>query len=210
MNKIIFPFVLIALLVGGYFLYNNQIQENTNQTATTQTRNEDLLEERSTTSPIECTGTIIPELTEGPYYKSDSPENSNLYNEELPGEKIVLKGYVLDTNCQPITNAWLDFWQTDGNGEYDNEGYTLRGHQYTDENGMYTLTTVIPGEYPGRTPHIHVKVRAHEQSPIITTQLYIPGAERNTSDAIYNEALLMQLTDSDDGKQASYNFVVNN
>ena len=75
---------------------------------------------------------VTPSLTEGPYYKSGSPEQANLFQEGMPGTKIVITGYVYDTNCQPVANAWLDFWQADANGNYDNSGYTLRGHQYTD------------------------------------------------------------------------------
>jgi hypothetical protein len=64
------------------------------------------------------------------------------------------------SHSAPAANALLDFWQANPNGAYDNTGYTLRGHQYTDANGYYTLTTIVPGIYPGRTEHIHVKVQA--------------------------------------------------
>ncbi len=40
--------------------------------------------------------------------------------------------------------------------------------------GRYTLETIVPGEYPGRTQHIHVKVQA-PNGPILTTQIYFPG-----------------------------------
>jgi protocatechuate 3,4-dioxygenase beta subunit len=81
-----------------------------------------------------------------------------LLDESTAGEKLVISGYVLSTLCAPIAGAKLDFWQTDGNGIYDNTGYGLRGHQFTDSAGRYEITTVIPGIYPGRTAHIHVKV----------------------------------------------------
>jgi protocatechuate 3,4-dioxygenase beta subunit len=77
----------------------------------------------------------------------------------MPGEQLLVAGYVLDQNCQPIQNAWLDFWQADANGAYDNTGYVLRGHQFTDGQGRYYLETVLPGEYPGRPPHIHLKIQ---------------------------------------------------
>ena len=99
------------------------------------------------------------------------------------------------------------FWQADGNGEYDNEGYTLRGHQYTDENGKYMLVTVVPGEYPGRTPHIHIKVKSPSGQEI-TSQLFIPGVVKNRTDNIYDEALLMEVKDAKDGKIATFNFVI--
>jgi protocatechuate 3,4-dioxygenase beta subunit len=158
---------------------------------------------------VECSGRAIAELTEGPYYTADSPEVTNLYTENIPGTKIVLSGYVLDTDCKPLSNVWIDFWQADGEGNYDNSGYTLRGHQYTDSEGKYTLTTVIPGEYPGRTPHIHVKLRATQDSPVITSQLFLPDVAQNQTDSIFDESLIIALTNEANGKIGSYNFVVN-
>ncbi len=158
---------------------------------------------------IPCNGKPTIAEEEGPYYKEGSPQKSSLYNQSIPGKKFVLTGYVLDTNCNPLANVWLDFWQANGNGHYDNNGYTLRGHQYTDMNGKFTLTTVVPGEYPGRTPHIHVKVRASSSSPILTTQLYIPGLATNVHDAIYNPTLQMHnVTKTPDQASATFVFIV--
>lgn len=147
------------------------------------------------------------ELTEGPYYTPNTPERSTLYEEGMAGIKLTLVGYVYDTNCQPVANAWLDFWQADANGVYDNSGYTLRGHQYTDENGRYELVTVIPGIYPGRTEHIHFKVQA-PNGKIITSQLFFPGVTQNNEDGIYDASLLIVLQETSDGMSGQYNFVV--
>jgi len=147
-------------------------------------------------------------VTEGPYYKSGSPEASNLVNDGMQGQVITITGQVLDQNGQPVANAWLDFWQANASGAYDNSGYTLRGHQYTDANGYYTLTTVVPGLYPGRTEHIHVKVQA-PNGPALTTQLFFPGVAQNSRDSIYDQSLLLNVADNDDGMlSATYNFVV--
>jgi len=147
------------------------------------------------------------EVTEGPYYKTGSPEQVNLYRDGMAGTKLVVSGYVYDTNCQPVANAWLDFWQADGNGVYDNNGYTLRGHQYTDANGHFELTTVVPGIYPGRTEHIHVKVQA-PNGQVITSQLFFPGVSQNDSDGIYDASLLLSIQETGDGLQGQFNFVV--
>ena len=119
----------------------------------------------------------------------------------------MVTGYVYDTNCQPVANALLDFWQADASGNYDNNGYTLRGYQYTDANGRYQLTTVVPGLYPGRTEHIHYKVKAPD-GQVITSQLFFPGVVQNDSDGIYNESLLLSIRETSDGWQGQYNFVV--
>jgi protocatechuate 3,4-dioxygenase beta subunit len=92
----------------------------------------------------------------------------------MEGTRLILVGYVLDQNCNPLPNAWLDFWQTDARGEYDNEGYRLRGHQYTDAQGRYSLDTVLPGLYLSRPiEHIHVKVQP-QGGEVVTSQLYFP------------------------------------
>jgi protocatechuate 3,4-dioxygenase beta subunit len=151
-----------------------------------------------------------PGIEEGPYYKTGSPEKTRLFEPGVPGDRLTLTGYVYDQNFKPLPHAWLDFWQADGRGRYDNAGYTLRGHQYTDQSGKYTLETVVPGAYPGRTPHIHVKVRAKDSSPILTTQLFIPGIANNESDFLYKEVLLIKMHDSTDGKSASFDFILKN
>jgi protocatechuate 3,4-dioxygenase beta subunit len=158
-------------------------------------------------SPGTTSASVTPELTEGPYYKAGSPEQAGLYQDGMAGTKLIVTGYVYDANCQPVANAWLDFWQADANGNYDNSGYTLRGHQYTDENGRFQLTTVVPGLYPGRTEHIHFKVQA-PNGQIITSQLFFPGVAQNDSDGIYNPNLLLSLQETSDGLQGQYNFVV--
>ena len=122
--------------------------------------------------------------------------------------RLVLKGYVLDQDCRPVPGAWLDFWQADSQGVYDNTGYTLRGHQFADENGYYQLETVVPGIYPGRTEHIHFKVQA-PKGPVLTSQLFFPGVAQNQSDGIYNDALLIKvISESPEEVQATFNFII--
>jgi len=143
-------------------------------------------------------------LTEGPYYTPGSPERRSIVEPGTVGFPFTLTGQVLDTNCKPIAGAWLDFWQADGNGAYDNAGYGLRGHQFTDKDGGYRLETVMPGEYPGRTLHIHVKVKA-PGGPELTSQLFFHGAAGNASDRIFDTALVVTMTSAD---SAEFNFVV--
>ena len=149
-----------------------------------------------------------PNQTEGPYFKPNTPERTSLLDGGEPGTRLVVSGYVLTRDCRPVARALLDFWQADANGAYDNVGYRFRGHQFTDESGRYYLETVVPGLYPGRTRHIHVKVQAPNQ-PVLTTQLYFPGEPRNNTDRIFRQALLLAVEDVADGKAATFNFVLN-
>ena len=145
--------------------------------------------------------------TEGPYFKPRSPERASLIEPSVAGTKLVLVGFVLTTGCRPVANALLDFWQADGRGAYDNQGFRLRGHQYADAQGRYRLETVMPGEYPGRTPHIHVKVQP-PGGRILTTQLYFPDQPRNARDGIFRPELLMALADAPGGKSGRFDFVL--
>jgi protocatechuate 3,4-dioxygenase beta subunit len=162
----------------------------------------------STTSTTSGCGALTPATTEGPYYRAGAPERTEIFTPTTPGEPIMLSGYVYDTDCKPIAGARLDFWQADGQGNYDNQEFNLRGQQKTDATGRYVLYTVIPGEYPGRTPHIHVKVGATESSEILTTQLFIPGVASNSGDTIFDETLLVTMQDSEAIQSATFDFVV--
>lgn len=154
-----------------------------------------------------CNGVATQSQTEGPFYKAGSPERTSLRETGLSGTPLTVTGYVLSTTCKPIAHTLLDFWQADSNGNYDNTGFGLRGHQFTDNQGRYTLDTIVPGEYPGRTRHIHVKVQAPGQ-PVLTTQLYFPGVARNDSDGIFSPQLLMQVQQTTNGQVGTYNFFV--
>lgn len=148
-----------------------------------------------------------PAQTEGPFFTPNSPERTSLLEAGIAGTRLTVTGHVLGTDCSPIAGALLDFWHCDDAGVYDNVGYKLRGHQFADEAGRYTLETILPGLYPGRTRHIHVKAQAPNQ-PVLTTQLYFPGEPGNRQDGIYNPALEMAVTESGDGLAASFDFVL--
>lgn len=132
-----------------------------------------------------------PALSEGPYFTPRSPlRRSIVVPARAPGTRLTLSGRVLTTAGRPVARALVDFWQCDARGVYDNDGYRFRGHQFTDARGRYSLLTVVPGLYPGRTKHIHVKVQARGE-PVLTTQLFFPGVARNRSDGIFDVRCLV-------------------
>lgn len=118
---------------------------------------------------------------EGPYYVPGSPFRNILADRDEPGEHIVLKGTVYNTDCTtPVTDALVEVWQTDAAGKYHyrDEGYRLRGQMRTDDKGQYEFSTVKPGRYRimsgFRPAHIHLKV-THRDYETLTTQLYFRG-----------------------------------
>ena len=153
------------------------------------------------------TDDITPAQTAGPFYKPRSPERKSLLEAGIQGSRIVLEGLVRSTKCKPISGALVDFWQADGNGAYDTAGYRLRGHQFADGAGRYRLETVVPGVYPGRTRHFHVRVQAPSRL-VLTTQLYFPGEPENKRDSIFNPKLVIALSASAGAKTASFDFVL--
>jgi protocatechuate 3,4-dioxygenase beta subunit len=152
-------------------------------------------------------GAPTPPQTAGPFFKPRSPRRTSLLEPGMAGARIVVAGSVLATDCRPISGALLDFWQADDRGEYDNAGFRLRGHQFADGDGHYQLETVVPGLYPGRTRHIHVRVQAPNQ-PILTTQLYFPDEPGNRGDGIFRPELVMTMRDGDSPRSAAFDFVL--
>ena len=148
-----------------------------------------------------------PSETEGPFFKPRSPKRASLVESGMSGAQIVVTGRVFSVGCKPLAGALLDFWQADPEGEYDNEGYRLRGHQFTDAQGRYRLVTMVPGLYPGRTRHIHVKVQAKDGRPL-TTQLYLPGEARNRRDFLFDPELLMAVREANGKREGRFHFVL--
>ncbi len=150
---------------------------------------------------------FLKEVEEGPYYKTGSPPENKIADANTSGQRLILTGRVIDENGNPVVDAWLDFWQADGNGMYDNAGYRLRGHQYTSENGEFRVETVMPGRYGRRAPHIHVKVKAGS-SRVFTTQLFFTNNKSNSSDPLFEPANEMKVTETPEGKQARFDIVI--
>jgi protocatechuate 3,4-dioxygenase beta subunit len=137
---------------------------------------------------------------EGPYFLAGSPEKASLLEPGMEGTPLTISGFVLTVDCKWIPGTKLEFWQADANGEYDLQGYRLRGHVFTDENGRYQIETILPAPYETRPRHIHVMVLPPGE-PGLTTQLYFPG------DSPYPE-LTVALSEEAQGATAEFNFVL--
>lgn len=108
---------------------------------------------------------LTPQQDEGPFYIDLARVRRDIV-EDRPGVPLALALTVVDANtCEPIRDAAVDVWHCDALGVYSGEptegsaGTTfLRGIQLTDANGRAEFATIYPGQYPGRTTHIHLKV----------------------------------------------------
>jgi protocatechuate 3,4-dioxygenase, beta subunit len=145
--------------------------------------------------------TITPKQTEGPFYPDKLPLDTDndllIINEKITpgvGEITHLTGQVFDMKGNPIRNAVVEIWQCDSNGSYLHSGSDNRkkydtnfqgfGRFLTGSKGEYYFRTIKPVPYPGRSPHIHVKVKKAGKE-LLTTQCYIKGHEQNLKDGIY-------------------------
>jgi protocatechuate 3,4-dioxygenase beta subunit len=116
----------------------------------------------ATTTP-DCV--LTPGQEEGPFYIDLAQVRRDIV-EDRAGVPLALAVTVVDSDtCEPIRDAAVDIWHCDALGFYSgepsegSEGETyLRGIQLTGGNGLAEFATIYPGQYPGRTTHIHVKV----------------------------------------------------
>jgi protocatechuate 3,4-dioxygenase beta subunit len=126
---------------------------------------------------------LTPEATEGPFYFDPKLVRSDI-TEGKQGAPLLLTLQIVEAkNCAAVPWARVDVWHADGLGVYS--GYAdqetgstsgekfLRGTQFTGTGGEVRFTTIYPGWYPGRTPHIHFKVFV-EKHGVFTGQLYFP------------------------------------
>ena len=187
-----------------------------------------------------------PEQTEGPFFVDAELDRTDIRSDPSTGtlsEGVPLTlrfnlSQVSDGGCSALPGALIDVWQCDADGVYsgvsdddfpagNRDRKFLRGHQRTDENGIARFTSIYPGWYPGRTVHVHFKVRIDvDGRPYeFTSQFYFdealtdrvhalaPYAERgrrsttNADDGIYRdggESLMAQVSETGDGYAATF------
>lgn len=160
----------------------------------------------------DCSGEPTRPQVEGPFFTDGAPRKSDLARDvDDEGTVATVSGTVFGADCRPRSDVRVDFWQTNADGEYDNRGYRLRGHQLTDRGGRYHFRTILPGEYTGRTEHIHVKIRERvDGEELLTTQLYVPGlSSAETDSGFYDDENLLTVVDEDaDPRRYRFDFVL--
>jgi len=151
--------------------------------------------------------TRTPRQTEGPFFPDKLPLDTDndllILNESLTpavGEVTYLSGRILDARGNPIRNAVVEIWQCDQNGAYLHSGTGNKDKQdknfqgfgrfTTASSGEYGFRTIKPVPYPGRSPHIHFKIKRGGKE-LLTTQCYIKGHPGNERDGVYRD-----ITDS--------------
>ncbi|MEW5858790.1 MAG: intradiol ring-cleavage dioxygenase [Cyanobacteriota bacterium] len=188
---------------------------------------------------------VKPQQTEGPYFVDEKLNRSDIRSDPSNGAvkpgvplRLVFRVSGIDgRSCTPLRGATVDVWHCDALGVYsdvrdfngDTQGQKfLRGYQVTDANGAAEFLTIYPGWYPGRTVHIHFKIRTDSASgrgSEFTSQLYFDDAltdqiyaqspyaakgqrtQRNDGDGIFQdggEELMLQLTQDAQGYAGTF------
>lgn len=172
-----------------------------------------------------------PRATEGPFYPTEpmrfEDADNNLVNiagtgKTAAGDVIVLKGRVFDGSGAPANGARVEIWQCDANGIYlhtrdrtanYDAAFQGFGHVVTGPDGAYAFRTIKPVTYPGRTPHIHVKVRHGTRD--LTTQFYLDGHPANKRDRIFQrlssadkKSVTMTLQPGTDGTETTVDILL--
>src|SRR5687767_8528365 len=142
-----------------------------------------------------------PAQTEGPFYPDKLPLDTDndllILNDDLTpavGEVTYVSGRILDARGEPVRGALVEIWQCDHSGAYlhsrtsnaekRDKHFQGFGRFLTGTNGEYLFRTIKPVPYPGRTPHIHYKIKAKGKD-LLTTQCYIKGHPGNERDGIW-------------------------
>lgn len=192
---------------------------------------------------------VRPQQTEGPYFVDELLNRSDIRSDPSdgsvrPGATLHLTfnvSRVTEGECVPLAGVLVDVWHCDHRGVYsdvDDPGFNtvgrrfLRGYQIADDDGVVQFITIYPGWYPGRTVHIHFKIRSEPDADPgfeFTSQLYFddeltdrihamePYSEkgqrtvRNMQDGIYasgGSSLKLDPTQVDDGYSATFDIAL--
>ena len=148
---------------------------------------------------------VRPATTEGPYFVEEVLDRSDIRSDPasgelrpgLPLELIFRVMRVGAGTCLPLAGTPVNVWHCDALGVYsgvadpgfDTSGQKfLRGFQETDPYGQARFLTIYPGWYPGRTVHIHFKVRSQAEDGSVydfTSQLFF---DDSLSDSVFATA----------------------
>lgn len=151
---------------------------------------------RAPTRPLVLLPHTLSEIT-GPVFGHEVVgENDNdltrQHTGEPIGERIIVRGCILDSNGRPVPNTLIEIWQANAAGRYahvnDDHSAPLdpnfngTGRTLSDAIGNYSFVTIKPGAYPWRNhenawrpAHIHLSLFGNAFATRLVTQMYFPG-----------------------------------
>ena len=133
--------------------------------------------------------------------------NNNLLmfkkNKSPIGQKIIIKGKVINRSGNPLKGIIIEIWQANAAGKYRDKNDTHNaaidpnflgyGSTKTNNNGDYKFKTILPGAYPWgnhknawRPKHIHFSLISANYFSRLNTQMYFPNDVLLKQDPIFN------------------------
>lgn len=146
---------------------------------------------------------VTPSQSLGPFYPVDWDGDVDADLVVVRGEAaralgtvMHVRGQVRDVRGGVVAGAWVEIWQVDARGVYrhprdtsasrrTDPGFQGYGRVRTDAEGRYAFRTIRPVPYPGRTPHVHVRVAATDGRTLVT-QMYLADEPGNARDFLLN------------------------
>jgi protocatechuate 3,4-dioxygenase, beta subunit len=152
----------------------------------------------------------LPSMTEGPFYppvawrQRETDWDADLTQTTRGGSLRVARGEhlgleltVVDAKGSVVDGAEVEIWQCDvlaayrhpsvrSSAEQMDEGFQGFGVARSARDGAVAFRSIKPVAYPGRTPHIHIKLR-HASFGEFTSQLFIAGDSGNARDFLWRQ-----------------------
>ena len=144
---------------------------------------------------------LTPSQTVGPFYAyaltpraygGSELANERVATDGVPGERITIRGHVLDGDGEPVPDAMIEIWQADADGRHNaggNAGFTGFGRAETSPEGFFHFETVRPGSVQGpggtkQAPHLAVSVFARGLLLRLVTRIYFSDDPANAADPV--------------------------
>lgn len=112
------------------------------------------------------------------------------------GQRVMIRGRVLDSNCMPVPDVQVELWQVDPFGKWmlatgedlvnPNPVFAGAGRAHTLNDGSFAFYTAFPAALPKRAPHFNLRVTVRDRKPFDTV-LFFADDGRNASDPVYTK-----------------------
>lgn len=133
-------------------------------------------------------GQVVNVLTQQGVIRDDLRASFGDYSGEAEGVPLQLELTLTNADdCTPLAGHAIYIWACDATGNYSLYDITdqnyLRGVGVADPNGVVRFTTIFPGCYDGRWPHIHFEVfespeaAVSGEASVLTAQIAMPEAD---------------------------------